>query len=117
MAFTPGKNNISTHLEAAGSANGKLTLNECFYDSEIKIVKILDELKIKPKKYVIPKIEKDTFNIDPFWFVKSGKKRKWVDLQNDVTVKDIKIAVQEGFHSVELLKRSKILNERFFFYL
>ena len=29
----------------------------------------------------------------------------WVDLQNDVTVKDIKLAVHEGFHSVELLKR------------
>ena len=105
LAFTPGKNNISTHLEAAGSVNGKFTLNECFYDSEIKIVKILDELKIKPIKYIIPKIEKDTFNIDSFWFVKLGKKRKWVDLQNDVTVKDIEIAYNENFRSVEHLKR------------
>ena len=39
FAFTPGKNNISTHLEAAGSANEKFTLNECFYDSEIKTLK------------------------------------------------------------------------------
>ena len=105
LAFTPGKKNISTHLEAAGSANGKFTLNECFNDSEIKTIKILNELKIKPKKYFIPKIKKETFNIDPFWFVKLGSKRKWVDLQNDVTVKDIEIAYNENFRSVEHLKR------------
>ena len=32
-------------------------------------------------------------------------KRKWVDLQNDVTVKDIEIAYNENFRSVEHLKR------------
>src|SRR5690606_34677248 len=35
----------------------------------------------------------------------SGKKRAWVDLQNDVTVKDVKQSHLEGFRSVELLKR------------
>ena len=39
------------------------------------------------------------------WTVNSGKGRAWVDLQNDVTTKDVKLAFQEGFRSVEHLKR------------
>ena len=44
-----------------------------------------------------------------FWHVKESKKRAWVDLQNDVTVKDIKLSYQEGFRSVEHLKRYSTL--------
>ena len=40
----------------------------------------------------------------PFWYVQ-GCKRAWVDQQNDVTVKDVKLSYQEGFRSVEHLKR------------
>lgn len=41
----------------------------------------------------------------PVYQVKGSRRRAWVDLQNDVTTKDIKIAHQEGFRSVEHLKR------------
>ncbi|AWN48712.1 sarcosine oxidase subunit alpha [Methylobacterium terrae] len=34
-----------------------------------------------------------------------GKVRAFVDFQNDVTAKDIKLAVREGFHSIEHVKR------------
>ena len=44
-------------------------------------------------------------NITPFWYVESGNGRAWLDQQNDVTVKDIKLAHQENFRSVEHLKR------------
>ena len=37
--------------------------------------------------------------------VPSGKNRAWVDFQNDVTAKDVKLANQEGFKSVEHVKR------------
>ncbi len=33
------------------------------------------------------------------------KVRAFVDFQNDVTAKDIKLAVREGFHSIEHVKR------------
>ena len=42
--------------------------------------------------------------LPPFWHV-GGTKRAWLDFQNDVTVKDVKLAHQEGFRSVEHLKR------------
>ena len=42
--------------------------------------------------------------IKPFWYVE-GCSRAWLDQQNDVTVKDVKLSHQEGFRSVEHLKR------------
>ena len=34
-----------------------------------------------------------------------GKTKMFIDLQNDVTAKDIKIALREGFQSIEHVKR------------
>lgn len=104
-AFVAGKNNISTYLKAVGSANGKFTLNECILDAEKKVLEILSDLKVKTKKYNLPKVKDQSYDIEPFWFVKFGSQRKWVDLQNDVTVKDIEMAYAENFRSVEHLKR------------
>jgi len=104
-AFIPGKNNISTHLKAVGAANGFFDLNQCFLSAENTVVQLLSELNISIKKYDMPKTEEKSINIEPFWYVKNGNKRKWVDLQNDVTVKDIKLAYRENFRSVEHLKR------------
>ena len=42
--------------------------------------------------------------IAPLWWVK-GSGKAFVDLQNDVTVKDVALAKREGFRSVEHLKR------------
>ncbi len=40
-----------------------------------------------------------------FWFVEEKGKRSWLDLQNDVTSKDVRLAQQEGFTAVEHVKR------------
>lgn len=46
------------------------------------------------------------YAIDAAWQAPQGRREKaFVDFQNDVTVKDIEIAHQEGYHSVEHLKR------------
>jgi sarcosine oxidase subunit alpha len=47
----------------------------------------------------------ETAAAEPFWRVKEAKGKAFVDLQNDVTVKDIELAAREGFGSVEHLKR------------
>ena len=55
-----------------------------------------------------PSVKESTHNEmgkDPLWFISDDKKRTWVDFQNDVTLKDIKLSHQEGFVSVEHLKR------------
>ena len=60
------------------------------------------KLGYKPGK--APTTSDATYQIKAFWHV-PGKKRAWVDFQNDVTAKDIVLAHQEGFSSVEHVKR------------
>jgi sarcosine oxidase subunit alpha len=53
----------------------------------------------------IPRSSDEKFHIAPLWHVKNSRGKAFVDLQNDVTVKDVALARQEGFRSVEQLKR------------
>ena len=48
-----------------------------------------------------------SLDIEPCWEIPSARPRAraFVDLQNDVTAKDIRLAEQEGFRSVEHVKR------------
>jgi heterotetrameric sarcosine oxidase alpha subunit len=41
----------------------------------------------------------------PVWLFAGSRRKAFVDLQNDVTAKDVTLAAQEGFRSVEQLKR------------
>ena len=43
--------------------------------------------------------------LQPYWHVPITGARQWLDLQNDVTVKDVGLAARENFQSVEHLKR------------
>ena len=52
----------------------------------------------------LPKHEEEIVSVTPAWSVK-GRGKAFVDFQNDVTIKDIALAEQEGFRSVEHLKR------------
>ena len=52
----------------------------------------------------LPRAEDAPLNLQPFWHV-PGKARAWVDFQNDVTVKDIRLSHQENMTPVEHLKR------------
>jgi sarcosine oxidase subunit alpha len=64
----------------------------------------LESLGLTAKASNLPKAEDAPVRITPMWYVK-GANRAWIDPQNDVTVKDIKLAHQENFTSVEHLKR------------
>jgi sarcosine oxidase subunit alpha len=45
------------------------------------------------------------YAVNPFWHVAESRRKAFVDLQNDVTDKDVALAAREGFRSVEHLKR------------
>ncbi|TIV90123.1 MAG: sarcosine oxidase subunit alpha, partial [Mesorhizobium sp.] len=51
-----------------------------------------------------PRAEDAPANLRPLWHV-PGKHRAWIDFQNDVTVKDVKLSHQENMRAVEHLKR------------
>lgn len=61
-------------------------------------------LGIKGRAAKMPEAEDAPVSLTPFWYVQ-GASRAWLDQQNDVTVKDVKLSHQEGFRSVEHLKR------------
>ena len=53
----------------------------------------------------MPNAEDEPAAVTPLWHVKESRAKAFVDFQNDVTTKDIALANQEGFSSVEHLKR------------
>ena len=104
QSFIPDDNCPSGML-VAGSAKGFMELQGVIKSGHDAAVLALDSLSIEPKGINLPKVEGDVeLSIEPFWMVK-GTSRGWVDQQNDVTAKDIELAKQENFTSVEHLKR------------
>ncbi|MDB2514859.1 sarcosine oxidase subunit alpha family protein [Candidatus Pelagibacter bacterium] len=90
-----------------GSCNGDFELNEIIKNS---LKNIKDFLKIDKTEYenlsVVNSKETIKKNI---WLLPSdiilGKTKPFVDYQNDATAKDIKLALREGFRSIEHVKR------------
>ena len=66
---------------------------------------VLADLGFAAKAEALPVAEDAPVSITPKWHVGHGRGRAWIDQQNDVTVKDVKLAHQENFTSVEHMKR------------
>ena len=108
-AFVPGE---SVQRErSAGAARGLLRLSECLADGVAAgadaVCTAGFEATSEPS---CPAVQEwgDVVPLRPLWAVplpswRHGK--RFVDLQNDVTVADIELAVREGYSSVEHLKR------------
>ena len=106
QCFVPG--NLPKGMNVLGAANGVFELENIFQEITDKMERILSSLGYKTKTTNKIKFNRKPFNVGAF--SKSlPEGNVWVDLQNDVTVKDLKLSVQEGFHSVELLKRYSTL--------
>lgn len=103
-AFVPG-GELPPGLSAAGAANGDFSTSATLKGGARAAVAALKDLGISAKQASLPKAEDAPINLTPFWYVQTGKGRAWLDQQNDVTVKDVKLAHQENFKSVEHLKR------------
>ncbi len=102
-AFVPG-NSLPMGMSVAGAALGDLSTHGALKGGADAAVSALADLGITASRLVLPEAEDAPIRLTPFWHV-SGTGRAWLDLQNDVTVKDVKLAHQENFVSVEHLKR------------
>ncbi|NNC35857.1 MAG: sarcosine oxidase subunit alpha family protein [Hyphomonadaceae bacterium] len=107
--FLPNPDDLSADMKVAGAANGRFSTHGALQDGARLAIDAVSALGFDSKKQSLPQAEDSPPNIHAFWFVE-GKKRAWVDFQNDVTTKDIKLAHQEGFISVEHLKRYTTLS-------
>ena len=104
-AFVPG-GFAKSHF-GAGAINGTFGLLAAINEGIAAARAALPETK-KIKELGLPAIRQDPiYSIQPVWNTAEKKNEKYafVDFQNDVTVKDIQGAHQEGYLSVEHLKR------------
>ena len=93
--------NTITLGSVSGNYNYEKTIDEI--DNKLSF------LKAKNIKFNIELNDANNFNIQELWETKNEKKSNWsksfIDLHNDVTTKDLKQAVKEGFDRIEHLKR------------
>ncbi len=104
VAFVPGAD-IPPGMRVAGSANGSFTLSACFGTGDEAARNVAEELGKSAPATDMPRADDEPSRASAFWIVRGGKARAWVDLQNDVTAKDVILSHREGFRSVEHLKR------------
>ncbi|MDX8455293.1 sarcosine oxidase subunit alpha family protein [Mesorhizobium sp. VK9D] len=103
QAFLPG-NDGPVGLIPAGAAAGNFSTAKTLRSGVDAALLALENLGISGAAPLLPCSEESEYRISPIVHVPS-RKRAWVDFQNDVTVKDIKIAHAENMWPVEHLKR------------
>jgi len=106
-SFVPGE---SRQAEvSAGAANGSFSLQDCLNQGAAAGIQAARLAGFEGSGFSAAKAEDETaYAVEALWisptpYNKSYK--QFVDQQNDVKASDVELASQEGFDSVELLKR------------
>ncbi|QDL91542.1 sarcosine oxidase subunit alpha family protein [Paroceanicella profunda] len=102
-AFMPSATHVPG-LRLAGAAAGAFTTAGALSGGQAAAAEALTTLGITPPGLPLPEAEDDAPRLTPLWLV-PARGRAWVDLQNDVTTKDIATARDEAFGAPEHLKR------------
>ena len=105
QVFLPNKS--QSKQISIGSCNGDFELNKIFKNL---LINVKNFLKIENTEYDNLNIECSSDTVKKnIWLLPSnkviGKTKPFVDFQNDATAKDIKLALREGFRSIEHVKR------------
>ncbi|WP_108816186.1 sarcosine oxidase subunit alpha family protein [Loktanella sp. Alg231-35] len=101
-SFVPTPDSVPG-MVTAGACNGSFSTADCLAEGAAVAADLARGLGLKPK-VTVPVADDAAYAVTPLWAV-PGKGRMWIDFQNDVHVKDIKLAAQENFRSVEHMKR------------
>ncbi len=101
-AFVPPQEHVP-HLHIAGGCAGKFADADILASAFDAAQNALGAIGLKAKAQ---KHEADAtpYHVEALWAV-AGKGRAFLDLQNDVSVKDVQLAHRENFGSVEHMKR------------
>ncbi|MGK7752012.1 sarcosine oxidase subunit alpha family protein [Roseovarius sp. C03] len=102
-AFLP-KEGAVPGMRYAGAAMGVFSTRGCLESGAAAGTAVAEDLGLSVVDAPVPRAEDGAYEITPLWHV-PGKGRAWLDFQNDVTVKDVRLAAQENFTSVEHMKR------------
>jgi sarcosine oxidase, subunit alpha len=82
-------------LSVAGAANCAFALDEALRDGH----------RAGGGEGAAPNAPAGQYRIESAWPKADDEGRRWIDFQNDVTLKDVALAAREGYVSVEHLKR------------
>jgi len=103
-AFVPGS--VPSGMAVAGAAAGHLTLAKALLDgTRLGAVAASDLGFAAPVPPMPPVGGEETALATPLWRVQGGKGPAFIDIQNDVTTKDLELALQEGYGASEHVKR------------
>ena len=107
-AFVPGQS--FQPERSAGSANGSHALAACFAEGARAGAEAAQAAGFAASAPAAPPVaEPELAPLLPTWAVPSkvapARAKAFVDFQNDVTAKDLGLAVREGFQSIEHVKR------------
>jgi heterotetrameric sarcosine oxidase alpha subunit len=91
-------------LHTAGSANGSFSTHAALTEGRDTALAALTAMGKPALTQALPQAEDAPYRLQPLWHM-PGKGRAWLDFANDVTVKDVKLSAQEGYTSVEHMKR------------
>jgi sarcosine oxidase subunit alpha len=101
-AFVPMEGAVPG-LVAVGAANGSMSTHGALATGHAAALRAVEALGRKVS-VAVPEAEDMPYRLKALWAVE-GTGRAWLDFANDVTTKDVKLAAQEGFRSVEHMKR------------
>ena len=106
-AFVP---DVSAQAErSAGAAHGEFLLGRCLEEGARAGAAAAEAAGCARVSVSVPAIaEEPPTRLMPLWDIVSDETRtakRFVDFQNDVTARDVALAVREGYRSVEHLKR------------
>ncbi len=102
-AFVPTPGSVP-NLTPAGAANGDFSTWACLIAGRDAAARVLGNLGKTADDTALPQAEDAPYRLTQLWAV-DGKARAWLDFANDVTTKDVRLSAQEGFRSVEHMKR------------
>jgi len=107
-AFVP--QHYAQNASSAGACDGRFLLSEALNDGAAAGQDAATETGFKSKKLNIYKVDEEKLCsgllIDELpTSANPDRIKAFVDYQHDVTAKDIRLAVREGFHSIEHIKR------------
>jgi heterotetrameric sarcosine oxidase alpha subunit len=102
-AFLAGE--MPDGMAVAGAAAGHWTLAEALHDGTVLGADAAVRAGRRPRGMSRYRTSDEHYGVKAFWHVADSRRKAFVDLQNDVTDKDVALAAREGFRSVEHLKR------------
>ncbi len=102
-AFLPGA--LPPGMAVAGAAAGTFALSAVLAEGAAGGAAAAEAAGFSGPAPSVPQASDAAIAPTPIWIIDGGKQKAFVDLQHDVTLKDIALAHREGFVSVEHLKR------------